>query len=374
MKKILFVISGLGQGGAERQSITVARLLKSRGYNVSFLCWRDSRLLAHLLDEDGIHIEWKIADLARKLERRNRMPSSLKKAVVKAKVIRYIRRHHGDVTISFMNDANVNCLLARRFSFCKWKEIASLRNIPHFESVGYSQTARLLDGASAIVSNSEFAMKDWLRTYPEHENKFSVIYNVVTLGEIKSEYEPLRDGKVHVNVAAGYRKQKNLPYFLKAVNSLSRETLAKLEIDWYGDKDWESDIYPAAEKYVKENHLEDVVKLNGSSLDIADLMYQSDIVGLFSSFEGLPNTICEGMAIGKPIIMTRVSDYEMLVTEKNGLLCDANDIESIANTLEAATKLTCEQLLAMGQESKRMADQLFSKEKVIERWINLIES
>jgi glycosyltransferase involved in cell wall biosynthesis len=38
-------------------------------------------------------------------------------------------------------------------------------------------------------------------------------------------------------------------------------------------------------------------------------MYESDVVALVSKLEGLPNTVCEGMALGKPIIMTRVFRY-----------------------------------------------------------------
>ena len=36
MKKILFLAMGLGSGGVERQMVTIAKLLKEKGYNVSF--------------------------------------------------------------------------------------------------------------------------------------------------------------------------------------------------------------------------------------------------------------------------------------------------------------------------------------------------
>ena len=96
-------------------------------------------------------------------------------------------------------------------------------------------------------------------------------------------------------------------------------------------------------------------------------------MALFSWLEGLPNVICEGMTIGKPIVMTRVSDYDVLIDETNGFLCDWNDVESIKRVLIKVIHLDRDELLSMGNCSRQKAIELFSRERVINSWINLIE-
>lgn len=101
-------------------------------------------------------------------------------------------------------------------------------------------------------------------------------------------------------------------------------------------------------------------------------MSESDVVGLFSRVEGLPNTICEAMAIGRPIIMSEVSDYNVLVSN-NGFLCNPNSVESIKNALANIISLSSNELLKMGNASKDIADKLFSEEVVGSAWMELIE-
>ena len=50
--------------------------------------------------------------------------------------------------------------------------------------------------------------------------------------------------------------------------------------------------------------------------DVDNIMNNTYFIGLFSEFEGFQNVICEGMMLGKPIIMSRVSDYKDLVDSK----------------------------------------------------------
>lgn len=101
-------------------------------------------------------------------------------------------------------------------------------------------------------------------------------------------------------------------------------------------------------------------------------MNQADIIGLFSELEGLPNAICEGMMLGKPIIMTHVSDFELLVDENNGFLCDWDNPLSIRDTLRKTINLTNEDLIRMGKNSKEKAEKLFPEEVIINQWLSYI--
>jgi glycosyltransferase involved in cell wall biosynthesis len=90
------------------------------------------------------------------------------------------------------------------------------------------------------------------------------------------------------------------------------------------------------------------------------------VVGLFSEYEGLPNAVCEGMACGKPILMSDVCDARCLVEDgKNGFLCDPHSPESIAKALKNIIRLTNAQLQEMGQESRRKAEILFDMSHIL---------
>ena len=96
-------------------------------------------------------------------------------------------------------------------------------------------------------------------------------------------------------------------------------------------------------------------------------MKKADAIGLFSYFEGLPNTICEGLLLGKPVVVTRVSDVPLMIKEDiNGFLCDANDPISISKALSKLLDASAEQLRQMGLRNRTLGQSLFNKEKILD--------
>ena len=73
------------------------------------------------------------------------------------------------------------------------------------------------------------------------------------------------------------------------------------------------------------------------------------------------------MMLGKPVIMTRLSDYYVLVDVSNGFLCDADNTESTKEAFKAVAKLTKTELEEMGMCSKEKALSMFSKKVVLEQ-------
>src|SRR5690606_17385396 len=99
----------------------------------------------------------------------------------------------------------------------------------------------------------------------------------------------------------------------------------RFEINWYGRIEvvqGDRRAYKESVLLIREHNLDRTIFLNEATKEVADKMNEADVVALFSELEGLPNVICEGMMIGKPIIMTRVSDSDTLIDRTNGILCD----------------------------------------------------
>lgn len=197
----------------------------------------------------------------------------------------------------------------------------------------------------------------------------------MVLPEVKSQYIPRKNGKLHLVVAASYQYLKNPVGLIQALMLLDEDEKQKIRIDWYGRIEvtaGNTAAYDESRKLIRENHLESVIFLHETTKSIIDIMNQADIIGLFSELEGLPNAICEGMMLGKPIIMTRVSDFEVLVDENNGFLCDWDNPLSIRDTLRKAINLTNEDLIRMGENSKNKAEKLFSEEVIINQWLSIL--
>lgn len=139
---------------------------------------------------------------------------------------------------------------------------------------------------------------------------------------------------------------------------------------------WENDdlrreVYDEANRMIGTLGVKNII-LHPVVSDILNIINTSDAVALLSSVEGLPNAICEGMMLGKLVIMSRISDYEILVDDTNGFLCDWDDIASIKNAILSAANLSVEQLEKMGKSSRNKAERLFST-TIVNKWISLIE-
>lgn len=91
--------------------------------------------------------------------------------------------------------------------------------------------------------------------------------------------------------------------------------------------------------------------------------------------EGLPNAVCEGMALGKPILMSAVCDAGNLVQEGiNGFLFDPHSPESIADAIARFVKLTPEERDRMGRASRAKAEVLFDMNTVVEYYLRVMEA
>lgn len=361
MHKILFLTSNLSSGGAERQMVTLARLLKKQGFHVEFLCYSKGDFYASLLNEDGIPVHWKV----------------FKNYFLRLiGVRRFIRRGKYNCVTSFLEVAN----FLNNFSAIggkTWRVITGERSSK--ERTFHSKRGKVFGWfqrySDAIVCNSYNAKGMWKKYFPQYKDKLSVIYNPVILQEITSEYIPRQNGKLHVVVAASYQYLKNPIGLIKALALMNEEEREKIEVNWYGRAEVANDdtrAYDEAVGLIKEHNLHDVINLNGPTKDIANRMNEADVVALFSELEGLPNAICEGMMLGKPIVMTKVSDYGSLIDESNGFLCDWDKPASIKDALIFVSNLNELELIRLGENSRVKAKKLFSCEVIISRWIKII--
>lgn len=359
-KSVLLFIDSLGSGGAQRQVVNIAVMLKEKGYDVKVMVYWEKSFFKGILDENNIPV---INCAGNKLLRI-------------LKVRRNINKLKPDVVISFLEGA---CFMAclSKIGGKKWKLITTERSAK--ESTFLSRRNKFYNKfekySDAKVGNSHNAINMWKKYFPKFADRYSVIYNQITIPkEITGKgHEYVKDGKIKLVVAASYQQLKNPIRLVEAVNLLSKEQQARIRIDWYGQPfiDGGTGVFDTAKANAEKYGLSEVVSFNKETGEIYKIMQESDVVGLFSTVEGLPNVICEGMYIGRPIVMSMVSDYNVLV-DGNGYLCDPNSTESIRDALISLIETPTKELEKMGEISRQKAKELFSKDVIEKQWIDLI--
>ncbi|WP_252503974.1 glycosyltransferase family 4 protein [Sporosarcina sp. Marseille-Q4943] len=109
------------------------------------------------------------------------------------------------------------------------------------------------------------------------------------------------------------------------------------------------------------------IQLLGMREDIPELLCAADLFVLPSYREGLPRSIIEAMAMGKPIVATDIRGCrEEVFPDVNGYLCKAKDSNSLANAILKIMKDESN-LKRFGENSRKLFLEEFNEIVVLER-------
>jgi colanic acid/amylovoran biosynthesis glycosyltransferase len=154
----------------------------------------------------------------------------------------------------------------------------------------------------------------------------------------------------HLVCVARLAEQKGLPILIEAAAKLHRHGI-DFQLELIGDGDLRFSI----EKLLDEHCLRNKIKLSGwrTEEQIRKSIESSRALVLPSFAEGLPVVFMESLALGRPVIGTRIAGVSELVTDGEcGWLVDAGDPEALAAAMYAAlTTETCK-LEAMGMSGR----------------------
>ncbi len=366
MVSFLFVIDDLYSGGAQRQMAKLALAFKGKGHNMSVLYYFPRDFYGDTLREAGVEVVC--------LERKN--PLSRIWAFRK-----FIRAGSYNVVVSYLGIPNFLCELAA-IPYKKWHLIVNERSanpyiLRSFKSI-FIRFFHLF--ADEVVSNS-YANKEIIKKANPflHKQKLKVIYNMIDLNEWLPEdgFRFRKNGKLTLMVAASHRHLKNFLGLLKAINLLTEKERENICVKWYGNNlthPYYDDSINECREYIQKHGLQDLVCLYPATLEIKEPMKQADVIGLFSFFEGLPNVVCEGMALGKPILASAVSDIPLLVEDNiNGKMIDPQEPDSIADGLRFFIHTADSTLEEMGINSRKKAMDYFDQEKILKSYQKLVE-
>lgn len=317
--KILYVITGLGLGGAERVVCDLADKMYEKGNDVKIAYLTgDALIIPHYPEIELIKIN---------------LNSLLLFPHAYIKLSKVIRIFKPDVVHSHMVHANIFTRLIRITNPIK-KLICTAHNSDEggrFRMILYRLTHSLAN-ITTNVSNTATISFETKNAVPK--NGMLTIYNGVNLTKFKYnssarkevENEFNLNSDISVILAVGrFNKQKNYPNLLNAIKILKEKYLLPFKLLIAGDGELRIEI----EQLIHQLDLSNEVILLGRRNDIPKLMSACDVFVLSSDYEGLPTVLIEAMACQAHVVSTDVSGAHEIINNY-GEVVQVNNSEKLA--------------------------------------------
>ncbi|SIO67868.1 glycosyltransferase family 4 protein [Paraburkholderia phenazinium] len=118
-----------------------------------------------------------------------------------------------------------------------------------------------------------------------------------------------------------------------------------------------------------------VIEYLGEAHDVRPFIAAADCVVLPSYREGVPRTLMEASAMGRPIVATDVPGCREVVADGvNGLLCEVRNAESLAGRLAQMLDMSGAARRAMGERGRQKVAAEFDERVVIEKYKDLVRN
>lgn len=361
MTKILFNISCLEQGGAERVLTNLSNRLVNDGYEIVVATqWQGEN--EFVLDEKvkRVHVGLLEADA-----KRNRIARMLQRVVYLRKLI---LKERPDVVISFLKYNNYRSLLANIGTGIP--NIIAVRIDPKAD---YSKPADriIIPLLFPLAKGAVFQTVEQKEFFPKNlQKKSEVILNPVHNKYIYAK-QPEKKEKCVVQSGrlVGFKNQQMLIKAFVKVHKKHPDYQLKL----YG-RDASDGTKEVLEQLIQDYDAKDYIFLMGASDSLEKELPKAEIAAFSSDYEGLPNALIEAMVLGMPVVATDCpcgGPRTLIKHEENGLLIPVGDEAALT---ESICRLIEDKELAskLGKNAKRLSEHV-NEEAIIAQWKNYIQ-
>lgn len=350
MKKILFIHSSLGGGGAERVLIDLLRNIDTTKFVVDFLLIFEKGIylsqipaninyIGSIYKQDRPFLKWFIARLHLG-------------HLFENKEIRNIIKGHYDTIVSFMENiplkyhSQITDLADNNVT---WVHTDLLNN--HYSRcsfMGLSHERKAYQSMDKIVFVSDTAKNNFKRLFGVSVDKLTVIHNPIDVDRIlKMSNEPIAaKEKFTLCMVGRICPQKRYDRFIEAIRLLKNQGCDML-VDILGTGQDEDKIMQMSRDY----GLSDMINFRGFCSNPYPYIKRADVLCLSSDSEGYPTVVCEAMVLGKPIVATNiVGSKDLLEHNKYGILTNLNPksfAQGIYELYSSKDKLKHYQIMAL---------------------------
>jgi glycosyltransferase involved in cell wall biosynthesis len=372
--KVLFFISSLTGGGAERVTVGLASYMADKKHSVSLVTM-------HGVERDFFSLDERINRICLNLGGKN---TGLKKLVANFRRLfllrKTIRLEKPDVVVAMMTSSTVLAIIAC-FGL-PTKVVGSERNYPGSKSIGVTwATLRRVfyRFADAHVAQTKKGAR-WIKENASASN-IAVIQNAVVWPI--AGYKPYVDPRNTISLerrvilSVGTKcGQKGFDLLLTAFSAIAHE-IPDWDLVILGLEPNQSDSICSYSKIVAQVDacgLKHRVFFPGRVGNVGDWYKDADIFVLSSRYEGFPNVLLEAMASGCACVAfdCNTGPKDIIKHEKNGLLIEPENtyvlseaILLLANNPGLRKKMSFEAPSILCE---------YSEAKILNQWLILLES
>ncbi|WP_163385668.1 glycosyltransferase family 4 protein [Enterobacter hormaechei] len=205
---------------------------------------------------------------------------------------------------------------------------------------------------------------------PQHKAK-NIPGSGVNLEEFFVKPSP-DDNKVRFLLVARLLKQKGVPEYIEAATILQKK-YSNVEFAILGPID-HNNPNSIDEKNLIECNSRHIINYLGTSDDVASIVEHYDCVVLPSYYrEGVPRSLLEAAAMGKPLIATdNVGCRDVVFDGVNGFLCEKKNPVSLAEAMEKVINVNHQERLSLGLEGRKIIEKIFDERIVINKYMQII--
>lgn len=361
--KILFLITGLGVGGAERQVCDLADKFAQKGHSVKIVSLISKTKVGVLPREQSVEVQY--LDMSKNL-------FSFLSVCLKLKDI--INVFKPDVVHSHMFHANIMARIARRL----------LVNFPKLVCTAHSKneggklrmlTYRLTNTLSDLNTNvSQDAVDEFVRKQAVSLGQMIAVENGIDTAifhkniSFKKEVRQELDIKEHAYIFLAIGRlsaPKDYPNLLNAFSIVKQQKNHVLLLI-AGIGELEAELKELSSKL----GLTDSVKFLGLRRDVPKLMNIADTYVMSSHFEGLPLVLGEAMACENVIVATDCGGTREII-DKNGFLVPIRNSQALADKMLEAMDLSQEQREVLGKNAREHIIKNYSLDAITEKWLEI---
>jgi len=355
------VIHGITAGGAERVLSILANKLAARGWSVSLLVYQNAdHAPFYPLSSDIDYVP---------LGFQNRPATWLGRKLYYAYQLfalrRMIQRKGSRVVMSFMDAANVHCLLAMVGAGIP--VVVCERNDPTVHrcaAVIDFLRRRLYPRASAIVVQTENAA-DYFPGYMQPE--IEVLPNPLPLATLRAAMPARQECRNEIVAIGRLDPQKGFDILLRSFARMAGEAP-----DWrliiYGEGVMRNDLMALRDSLGLQGRAD----LPGLTDNVPEALSTAEIFVLSSRYEGFPNALLEAMACGVPVVSfdCRSGPSEIISNGDDGLLVERENEEALADAMLSLIRDPERRARLAAAAAKSV--QRYDEDKVIDMWESLL--
>lgn len=349
MKRYIFFVGTMGNGGAQRVISILSQKMAEQGLDVEIMTYYD--------EEPFYPVD-----------------SRVKLTAVEAytgtkhvgKNLLWLRKYfsnHAKILISFLAPFNMIALIAKAGTGIPI--VVADRNDP--KRVPSNIIVRkvrdfLYMFADGVVLQTQ-KNKEYFNGITQRKSK--VIYNPVHMGEYAgSSLSVVKEKKI---VSAGrLMPQKNQKLMIEAFAEVSKQ-YPEYRFYIYGEGPSRKEL----EDLIRQLELAGKVILAGSVADLYEQIKNAQIFVLSSDYEGMPNALIEAMCMGLPVISTKVSGAtDLIMDQENGLLVECGDKRELVHAMICLLG-DQEKAENMGKKAVEL-NKMLATETIFEQWMQFL--